>query len=149
MTPTDAALHCEARKWSYRQTKEGVVISFLLHPNELPDGLALAALGTRFMLAVCEIGDDEKPVNQKEKQPKSFKDMSFAQQAGMLCNDPSFQKFMKETTDFTHGDVPLMVRQFCGVESRKDILPGTSAATMWIALISDYRAWNLEAEIIG
>lgn len=140
----------ELRKIAYRQSaKDGLVITFAVHPNDMPAGLAASPIGTRFMAALVEIGDDEKPVNQKEKQSKAFKDMSFAQQAGMLCNDPSFKKFMKETTDFTHGDVPLMVRQFCGVESRKDILPGTSAATMWTALISDYRAWNLEAEIIG
>ena len=148
MTPTDAALHCEARKWSYRQTKEGVVISFLLHPNELPDGLALAPLGTRFMLAVCEIDDQEQPAKPKEKAPKSFHDMSPAQQAGMLCSDEAFQKFMKETGNVKADNVADTVRGLCGVASRSDIKPGTEAARRWFDIVSDYRAWQREPEFI-
>jgi hypothetical protein len=149
MTPTEASLHCEARKWSYRQTKEGVVISFLLHPNELPDGLALAPLGTRFMLAVCEISDQETPVKPKEKTPKSFHDMSLAQQAGMLCSDEVFQKFMFETGGTKPENIADTVRGLCGVKSRSDIKPGTEAARRWFDIVSDYRAWQHEPEVLG
>ncbi len=54
-----SAAHCEARKIAYRQSKEGVVISFVLHPNEIPDSVATAALGTRFLLALVELNDDD------------------------------------------------------------------------------------------
>jgi hypothetical protein len=57
----EAASHCEARKIAYRQTKEGVVISFVLHPDEVPDSVATAALGTRYVLALVELNDDETP----------------------------------------------------------------------------------------
>ena len=145
MTPTEASLHCEARKWSYRQTKEGVVISFLIHPNELPDGLALAPLGTRFMLAVCEIDDQEQPAKPKEKTPKSFHDMSPANQAGILCADEAFQKFLAETVGPT-DDAAATVRLICGVTSRGDIKPGTESARRWASIVSDYRAWQHEPE---
>lgn len=56
------AVHCEARKVSYRQTKDGLVVSFVIHPQEMPDALAVAPLGQRYMLALAAIGDDEKPV---------------------------------------------------------------------------------------
>lgn len=62
---TQNASHCEARKISYRQTKEGVVISFVLHPNEIPDSVATAALGTRYLLALVELNDDETPKETK------------------------------------------------------------------------------------
>jgi hypothetical protein len=57
-----AAAHCEARKIGYRQSKEGMVVSFAIHPDEMPDSLAVACLGARYMLALVEIGDDEEPV---------------------------------------------------------------------------------------
>jgi hypothetical protein len=57
----EAAVHCEAKKHGYRQTQDGIVVSFVLHPEEIPDALATASLGTRYMLALVEIGEDEKP----------------------------------------------------------------------------------------
>lgn len=56
-----AALHCEAKKYAYRQNQDGVVVSFILHPTEIPKELATAAIGTRYVLALVEIADDEKP----------------------------------------------------------------------------------------
>lgn len=56
------AVHCEARKVSYRQTKDGLVVSFVIHPQEMPDALAVAPLGQRYMLALAAIGDDEQPI---------------------------------------------------------------------------------------
>ncbi len=53
---------CEARKVAYRQTKEGLVVAFVIHPNDMPDALAVAPLGQRYMLALAAIGDDEQPL---------------------------------------------------------------------------------------
>jgi uncharacterized OB-fold protein len=57
----ESALHCEAKKHSYRQTQDGVVLSFVLHPQDVPSSLATAALGTRYILALVELNDDETP----------------------------------------------------------------------------------------
>lgn len=57
------AIHCEAVKAAYRQTKDGLVVSFVIHPNDMPNALAVAPLGTRYMLALAQIGDDEQPVS--------------------------------------------------------------------------------------
>lgn len=58
---SETALHCEAKFYAFRKTKEGTIVSFVLHPQEVPDELATANIGARFMLAMVEIGDDEKP----------------------------------------------------------------------------------------
>lgn len=52
-------IKCEALKYAYRQTSKGVVISFLLHPNEVPKELATAPINTRVLLAVAEIIDEQ------------------------------------------------------------------------------------------
>lgn len=60
---TIPSAHFEAKKHAYRQTQDGVVISFVVHPNDLNAALAVAPLGTRYMVAVAEIGDDEQPIS--------------------------------------------------------------------------------------
>lgn len=114
---SDIAEHCEAKKHAYRQTQDGVVVSFVLHPQEVPAGLALAALGTRYMLAVAEIGDDEQPKpvmadapNRDEvgkitlhyqpgmekvfKPEKPKREMTLANRIAILCEHENFQTYL-------------------------------------------------------
>jgi hypothetical protein len=58
---TVPSFHVEAKKIAYRQSRDGLVVSFVIHPNDMPDALAVAPLGQRYMLALAAIGDDEKP----------------------------------------------------------------------------------------
>lgn len=51
---------CEAVKYAYRQNKNGIVVSFLLHPSEFSSELAIAPIGTRVLLAVAEIVDESQ-----------------------------------------------------------------------------------------
>ncbi len=173
MNIRDNAMHCEAKKHAFRQTQDGVVVSFVLHPQEVPNELALAALGTRFMLALVEIGDDEQPKAPAkkpekapaEKQPQNWHDMKLSQQAGVLCNDPVFHRFMNEGVRLdSHGlghgrawsrpvtntaDAAEAVRYLCVVNSRADIDKGSVAAARWHEIVSQYRAWVREPEIVG
>lgn len=56
------AANCEVKLHSFRRTQDGTVVSFLIHPAETPQALALDPLGTRYMLAFAAIGDNEQPV---------------------------------------------------------------------------------------
>src|SRR3990167_8438755 len=140
------ALHGEAKKHGYRQTREGVVVSFALHPREVPGGLATAPLGTRYMLALAEIGDDEQPV---ERKPHSF-----AQRAGILCQEGSFRMFLGERFerewDQSRNEHDLdiedtaahILRAYCGVTSRKDLIEGTPAGDKFRDLVAEFEAWK-------
>lgn len=138
-----AAINCEAKKHSYRQTQDGVVVSFVLHPQEVPDGLATAPLGTRYVLALVEIGDNEQPIKREPAKPKSY-----AQKAGILCNEPAFWRFLQETYRDDHPahiDADFAaetVRQICGVDSRKALVDGTPAGHRWRDLEAEYDAWR-------
>lgn len=61
------AAHCEAilRGYSKKRDREGdwIEVRFQLSPFDIPKLLNDAGLGTRFMLALAEIGDDETPVS--------------------------------------------------------------------------------------
>lgn len=55
------AISFEVRKIAWRQSKEGLVVSFVIHPDDVNADFAVAALGTRYMVALAKIGDDEQP----------------------------------------------------------------------------------------
>lgn len=53
--------HFESQKHAYRQTKNGTIVSFILHPNDVDPSFATAPLGTRFMIGYQEMDDNEIP----------------------------------------------------------------------------------------
>lgn len=134
-----AAINCEARKTAYRQTKEGVVVSFVIHPDEVPDALAVAPLGVRYMLAMVELADDETPVKREPAK------RSYAQKAGILCGEPTFRRFLMEqfiALSDEPDEAARAVRLFCGVKSRAHLVEGTPAGDKWRELESRYDAWR-------
>lgn len=167
-TARKMAIDCEMLKVAYRQSKDGIVVSFLIHPQHVPDGLAVAALGTRYIVALVEIGDDETPRPPKQKEVdakprpdsfcpsqggarRSFHEMTLAEQAGMLSADPAFIKFLEtercgSVTDSTSAAV--YVRALCGIKSRSELKAGGEPAQRWTNLVSDYRAWMREPEVV-
>jgi hypothetical protein len=147
---SDAA-HFEAKKHAYRQTQDGVVISFVVHPDDMSAALATAPLGSRYMVAFAEIGDDEKPKAiappPDAKEPKrQFSELSLPQQCGIRCQDAQFQRFMvnaysRAQLDYTAENATELVRFVCGVKSRTELSANHEAANKWRKLESDYQSW--------
>ena len=139
---TIPATHCEAKKHAYRQTKDGIVISFVLHPNEVPDDLALAPLGARYMLGLARIGNDEEPQEpeQKPKRPGTpFDKMPPSQQAGILCNDVAFQEWANPI-DQTPEGARNYVLAYCEITSRRELDNLPRGDRGWPEILSNFRA---------
>jgi len=132
------------------------VISFVLHPNEVPDDLALAPLGTRYMLALVRIGDDEEPQQPDEKPKRAarpFHTLPRPQQAGMMCNNQAFQQWVSKqhpaglTFPANADGSRKYILYVCGVVSRAHLdrtLPGPA----WDALLARFNEemrWAEEA----
>jgi hypothetical protein len=162
----------EAKLHGFRRTQDGVVVSYVVHPNDVTADLATAALGTRYMIGFAEIGDDGTPTElartdapgqrspitlakpnadraepQKERRP--FNTIPLSQQAALRCNDRSFIQFLTETytdlpDDFDPADA---VRDICGVASRS-MLNG-DAGKEWLALEGKYQAWLTDRQYAG
>lgn len=74
---------------------------------------------------------------------KSWHELALSAQAGMLCDDPSFDRFLREQFSTYHGfPIADAVRHYCDVKSRKDILPDTDAGRKWKRLVAYYREWQ-------
>lgn len=169
----------EAKKHAYRQTQDGIVISFTIHPNDMPEHLALAPLGTRFGVAVAEIGDDEKPklaqdqedltatnANGKHegldsaptKDRRPFSSLPLSQQAAIRCTDKDFQTFLGRmvtvmyTTDEPRAAEDIAaegVRNICKVSSRSKIVEGDKSGDRWLHLEAQYQSWLTDQRYAG
>ena len=70
-----------------------------------------------------------------------FADLPMAQQAGMLCNDARFIKFIEAVYKYP-GETAGFVRGHCGIKSRKDLNTNTAAQSKFQSLRTDFDAWR-------
>lgn len=76
-------------------------------------------------------------------EPKA-KRGSLAQQAGILCSDARFAKFLDETHPHIEAATTAeAVRGICGVESRAEFDSDAAAGQRWKQLKGQYDAWLL------
>ena len=157
MTPADQArenaIHCEMKKCALRQSKDGIIVSFVLHPHEVPKALQTADIGSRWMVALVELNDDETAIQQPAKEhPEpaapgkgSWRDLQPAAQAGIRSHDPVFMAFMEERSGRTISDessATNAIRQFCGVMSRSQLATNHKARILWHQLDEQFQAWK-------
>jgi hypothetical protein len=154
------AVHFEAKKDGCTQRQSGDwVIRLTVQSLDLDQAVMRAAPGTRYMVALVEIGDDEQPVQQQKEPAASSKTQiptaqprqstpagaTYAQRLGIACNEPAFWQFLKGrlpaksflqvTNDKEAADV---VRWVCGVKSRSETIKGSEAGDKARDLLLDY-----------
>lgn len=147
--------HMEAKKHAYRQTQDGIVISFVVHPDDSDAAFAVCPLGTRFQLAYAEIIDEQEehgqavPQEPPKREHRSWDELPAAQQAGIRCEDLEFRQWLQKAVptaqELFGGDHPAaetaarLVRALCGVESRAELATNEEAATRWYELDAQYQ----------
>ncbi len=80
------------------------------------------------------------------KPRQRFEDMSPAQQAGMLCNDPRFQKFAAvrcgmRDWQFNSNAAAKYLRDCCQIDSRKQLTTNAKARQKFQELRTEFDAW--------
>jgi hypothetical protein len=156
----------EAKLHSYRRTQEGAVVAFVIHPDDVTAELAMAPLGTRFMIGFSEIGDDETPMapraarmasedsvsvteppRETAKARTPFAELPLSQQAGICCKDEDFRAFLaqKEGHPCSMAVALLVVRDHCGITSRAQLDSPIclAAREKWQSLYDEFAAWKL------
>jgi hypothetical protein len=105
-------------------------------------------------VAVARLEGDGEQLKQPERrpEPRRFDDLSPAEQAGIVCKDPNFAEFLRTTPPYMGAmlnpdwNPEDMVRDCCGVKSRKDIEEGTEAHRQWRVILSRFRRWQDERD---
>jgi hypothetical protein len=89
-----------------------------------------------------------------EAERRKFETLLPAQQAGILCNEVAFHRFLQEKfylswmrcDDFNDQRRSAnVIREICEVDSRADI---TRDNALWSALVLAYRLWQREPEFV-
>lgn len=149
-----AASHFEAKKTGFGQAQDGWSLTLRIQDNDIPAHVRDAKKGTRYMVALVEIGDNEEPVVPRQesvtasagdKPKRPFAGMPYATQSALRCRDPIFRAFLREMCAATANNPEQaadFVRQHCGVNSRSDIKPDTEAETHWLELEQWFSAWQ-------
>lgn len=124
---------------------------------ELPLEAADAALDTLGGLprpdvdrwcAIARLAEGAKPERAATpaKEPTTRAAPSLSQRVAMRCQEPQFRVFLaRDCRDIHMLDTEMAaddVRDFCGVKSRSEILPGTEAARKWEALEAEFFTWR-------
>lgn len=79
------------------------------------------------------------------RERRAFPDLPIPAQAGIVCNEPAFWKYVHETTGERLADkteAAVYVRKFCEVGSRTEIADNPRAKLRWELLLSDYWGWR-------
>ncbi len=118
--PKVAALAFEARKVSLRQTKDGVFLSVVIHPSEVPPDIFTSLVGTRYQVVFVEIGDNEEPVVPPEKA-EANKAVSVA---GALCRNSRFQAWIGAHSE---EGAAVAMRRSLGIDSRTELASNVAA----------------------
>lgn len=109
---TAAAFHFEAKKYALRQAKDGVIVSFVVHPNDVVAELLSAPIGEHYVVALAPYTETAGVTQQEERPPckreaagsspaagttprekKRLTDHPRPTQAGILCNDEGFRQW--------------------------------------------------------
>lgn len=160
------AVHCEAKLHAFRRTQDGVVVSFVVHPSEVPQCLALDPLGSRYMIALAAIGDDEQPVAAphasaagidrpaspsppspraelgRHRYAQSDAAAKAVTRAALLPKDVRFRKWAARGYDgiaiLDHHMAAAFIREKCGVLSRREIGEQPTAYARFLQMEMQY-----------
>jgi hypothetical protein len=147
----DAAVHFEAVKTSMSQSKAGTILRLAIHPNEVPANLHTDWVGSRYMVAMVKLKEQDEPEISVEQREVD----KLIASAGMLCRNPSFVEFLHANNITTYdptGKYPTLtpdengvaeaLRNYLGVTSRADMKTNSQAREKFKSLSEEFTKWK-------
>ena len=131
----------EGIKTGLKQSKDGYVLTMAVHPDDLPDDLMRDFVGSRYVVVMVRLGDDEKPLNREQEFPGDHA----VKMAGMLCRDPEFwewlslKKLLEEQNEKACAE---WLSDYLGIESRKELKTDEDARALFNRLKEAFDAWR-------
>jgi hypothetical protein len=155
------AIPLELKKDGLQQRQNGDwVLRFTVQASDMDERLTKAAMGTRFMAALVEIGENEEPVpatitgSPPSTRPDGTKRMDWrevqpAAQCALRCNDATFRAFLTEEYSFrprTGEDATeqaaAFLRNWFNISSRSELSTDHRARVLWKLFDDKFLAWK-------
>lgn len=151
------ACHFEGWKWKITEQTGGKFrIPFDVKSEDLPESVKNAPVGTRFIIAIVPLNEDETPrlapvtskdapYRQSDLGQAGDKPKSLAGQAKMLAQDSSFHRYSHPDDPnfpYSHEYMEEVIEEICGVTSCSEIIEGTEAGNRFKQLQAQYLDWK-------
>ena len=146
----DARYGFEAVKSVLRQSKDGIVLSLVIHPSNVPTPLLADPIGSRYMVGMVRMGDNEEII-----EPESVREgKRMVTSCGALCRDSDFQKWLMDngfSEEQTEEAAATSVKRLLKVESRAELKENEDTQRRWLVIRQHFidRAILMEADIDG
>jgi hypothetical protein len=131
----------EAVKTGLKQSKDGYLLTLAVHPDEIQDDLMRDFVGSRYVVVMVRLGDDEKPLNREQEFPGDHA----VKMAGMLCRDPEFWEWLSQKKlleDQNEKACAEWLSDYLGIESRKELKTDEDARALFSRLKEAFEAWR-------
>lgn len=139
-------IQCEVVKIAMTQDKNGHVLKVAIHPSDLPKDLVLDPLGTRYVMVLARLNDQDEVVQPREKS-EGDKAVDIA---GLLCRDNRFISWMFDyghSPERTEDGAKEGIRDFCGVKSRAEFRTSEKARKKFFELRDAFDAAIRRGEV--
>ncbi len=141
----DAAMHFEAVKVSMSQDRNGIILRLNVHPNDCPKDLHTDWVGTRYVVAMVRLMDDDTVDDRGAVAIQRL-----IASAGMLSRNEEFFSFLVAHGKAVHTDDPWemeqhcaeAIRQECGVKSRSEFRENAEARSRFESLRDRFAEWK-------
>ena len=136
-----ASIQFEGIKTGLRQSKDGYTLSLVVHPDDLPDDLMRDFVGSRYMVVMVRVGDDEQPLDRDAAFPGD----NAVKIAGMLCRDKDFWEWIFTVAAVEVGNEDECREWLCdylGIEARRELKTSPEARDLFTKLHKSYNAWR-------
>lgn len=131
----------EAVKTGLRQGKDGYILNLSIHPDDIQDDLMRDFVGSRYMVVMVRIGDDEQPLNREQ----SFPGDAAVKMAGILCRDPDFWEWLHENEWLEDKNEIACVEWLTGfldIDSRKELKTNSDARDLFNNIKDKFESWR-------
>ena len=131
----------EGIKTAFRQSKDGYTLSLAIHPDDIPADLMKDFVGSRYMVVMVRLADDDTPMVREDAFPGD----AAVKAAGILCRDPEFWEwlFQKEQIfDKTEAAAKEFLYGYIGIETRKELKTDASARDLFNQIKKTFDAWR-------
>jgi hypothetical protein len=139
-------VQCEVVKIAMSQDRNGHVLKLSIHPNDLPKDLVLDPLGSRYMMVLAKLNDQDEVVQPAEKS-EGEKAVDIA---GLLCRNPRFTQWLYDTGQSFANDssgAADAVRKICGINSRAELATNEKARDRFNKLKSAFEMALKKGEV--
>ena len=140
----------EAKKHAYRQTREGTVVSFLIHPDDVPQlltqELSISAIGARYLLGIVRLSEESDYPVVPEEITIGERAM---RRASMLCRDTDYQEWLRlnskrwkdvdENIEDNTEYSAEVIRYVCDILSRRELKTDKEAQEKLREHVEEYK----------